>query len=152
MNPVSLRYRLLCIILALILIGGGCSELQEDLLAPPPRAQALTVHSEGWSGRSIVDPAQPPADFHGNYIRAQNWQMSSCWTCHGKDYAGGISQVSCKTCHAKSGGPENCTTCHGDVNPAPPRDLSRNVSTSAKGVGAHQSHLSGSGATDGVRC
>jgi predicted CxxxxCH...CXXCH cytochrome family protein len=36
-----------------------------------------------------------------------------------------------------------CTACHGgdDGNPAPPRDLEGNTSTSAIGVGAHQAHL-----------
>jgi predicted CxxxxCH...CXXCH cytochrome family protein len=34
-----------------------------------------------------------------------------------------------------------CTSCHGGVNPAPPVDTQGSSSTSATGVGAHQSHL-----------
>ncbi|MBL8921232.1 MAG: hypothetical protein JNJ54_20380 [Myxococcaceae bacterium] len=36
----------------------------------------------------------------------------------------------------------DCKTCHGDTtSPAPPRDTTGNTSTSARGVGAHRSHL-----------
>lgn len=154
MNQANHRYALLILIFAVILVGVSCSELQEDLVSPSPRAQTLTVHPDGWSGRDVVGlpPPPPPPNFHGNYIRAQEWQMSSCWSCHGRDYEGGITQISCKTCHSKPGGPENCTTCHGSTNAAPPRDISRNRATTARGVGAHQAHLLGSSTTDGVRC
>jgi predicted CxxxxCH...CXXCH cytochrome family protein len=38
--------------------------------------------------------------------------------------------------------PYNCNSCHGnETNAAPPKDLEGNTSTSAPGVGAHQSHL-----------
>ncbi|MEK9139241.1 MAG: CxxxxCH/CxxCH domain-containing protein [Bacteroidota bacterium] len=145
MNSTIIRYSLLSIPLVVILSGAGCSELQDNLVAPPQRSQSLVVHSEGWLKAGTTE-------FHGKYIRSQIWQMSSCWTCHGRNYVGGSSQVSCLTCHSKPGGPENCTTCHGSTNSAPPRDLDGNTSTTVRTVGAHQSHLSGAGATDGIRC
>jgi predicted CxxxxCH...CXXCH cytochrome family protein len=132
-------------VLLIILFGAGCSELKDNLVAPSPRAQTLAVHTDGWSTPASLS-------FHGKYIRAQQWQMSSCAPCHGTNYAGGMSQVSCLTCHAKPGGPENCTTCHGSSNPAPPRDINGNTATTVRGVGSHQAHVVGTSITDGVRC
>jgi hypothetical protein len=97
------------------------------------------VHKDG-----LKDPTS--ANFHGKAIRANNWDMTGCKTCHGNNYAGGLSSPSCKTCHSQSAGPEACNTCHGSFTEAgkyaPPKDLSGNTSTTAKGVGAHSNHLS----------
>jgi predicted CxxxxCH...CXXCH cytochrome family protein len=59
-------------------------------------------------------------------------------------------------------GNQTCTACHGDerrfgdslARAAPPRDLDGNTATSAKGVGAHERHLSGIGhaAVDCAQC
>lgn len=110
----------------------GCAELKEDL--PSPIAPGVQAHDQSW-----VDTSSP--GFHGTAIRAKNWDMRSCQTCHGVTYAGGSVNSSCRDCHTESGGPENCATCHGSANPAPPRDLSKNTVASARGVGAHQAHL-----------
>jgi predicted CxxxxCH...CXXCH cytochrome family protein len=67
--------------------------------------------------------------------------MKACQDCHGVDYLGGRTGESCITCHTN--GPEGCTTCHGGVNAAPPKDLANNTATTARGVGAHQAHLAG---------
>lgn len=122
------------ILAALVLVIGlsGCSELNSDL--PVPSTGKLQVHPDGWT-----TPAS--ANFHGNDIRNQGWDMKSCQTCHGSRFDGGISQTSCNTCHNKPAGPENCATCHGTVNAAPPRDLSGNTARTARAVGAHQIHL-----------
>jgi len=95
-------------------------------------------HATGWT-----DPAAN--GFHGKFIRGASWDMRSCQSCHGVLYDGGSTGVSCRTCHTESSGPENCATCHGSTNPAPPRDLSGNTATSAHGVGAHQRHFVGGG-------
>src|SRR5512140_1912536 len=117
-----------------LLVWDGCAKLQDT----PPEAVApgITVHPPGWS-----DPASP--NFHGKSIAGNNWDMRECKTCHGQTYAGGAVGVSCLTCHTKAAGPENCTTCHGGVNSAPPKDVSGNTATTAIGVGAHQVHLVG---------
>jgi predicted CxxxxCH...CXXCH cytochrome family protein len=71
--------------------------------------------------------------------------LNQCSQCHGTDYSGGLVSSSCNTCHSGSNGPESCNTCHGDFSDesriAPPKDLSDNIETSARGVGAHSTHL-----------
>jgi predicted CxxxxCH...CXXCH cytochrome family protein len=146
MRSAEVRDNLLFMAVAVTLFAAGCSKLQDNIVVPPERSQNLAVHPEGWA----ADTAS--FNFHGKYIHAQQWQMSSCWTCHGRNYAGGVSQVSCLTCHTKPGGPENCTMCHGSTNPAPPPDLDGNTATTLQTVGAHQSHLVGAETTDGIRC
>lgn len=132
MRTKSLLSPSFCAVALLILYG--CAKLQET----PPEAVApgIAVHSPGWS-----DPASP--NFHGKAIAGSNWDMRQCRTCHGQTYAGGAVGVSCLTCHTKAAGPENCTTCHGGTNAAPPKDLEGNTATTARGVGAHQTHLVG---------
>lgn len=133
-------FPLLTLVLA---FGSGCSELRTDL--PTDSPGLLKVHPEGWSRTSS-------ANFHGNTIRQNKWDMSICQTCHGREYSGGVSGVSCQTCHTAPGGPEACNTCHGGVNNAPPRDLSRNTAVTARGVGAHQTHVLGTSRADANQC
>jgi len=76
-------------------------------------------------------------DFHGQYLKEGDWSSESCQSCHGDDYKGGISKISCFTCHedyphltnfyAGKGNEDfhgnhirqanwsldNCKTCHG---------------------------------------
>ena len=112
----------------------GCSDLETDINQPPQ----VSLHKEG-----ILAPSNE--NFHGNLISNNKWNMDLCKDCHGVKYDGGLVKVSCLTCHNQPAGPENCTTCHGsNVSPAPPNDLNGNVSTTDRGVGAHQVHLTGS--------
>ena len=97
----------------------------------------IGVHVEG-----IIEPTSE--NFHGNYIRNDQWDMSGCQSCHAEDYSGGYVSPTCLDCHTYVGGPENCTTCHGSpTSNAPPEDINGNTSTSERGVGAHQIHLKG---------
>jgi predicted CxxxxCH...CXXCH cytochrome family protein len=97
----------------------------------------IGVHVEG-----IIEPTSE--NFHGNYIRNDQWDMSGCQSCHAEDYSGGYVSPTCLDCHTYVGGPENCTTCHGTpASNAPPEDINGNTSTSERGVGAHQIHLKG---------
>jgi predicted CxxxxCH...CXXCH cytochrome family protein len=92
---------------------------------------------------------------HAAYFKTIYWDMSRCQDCHGEDYTGGKSGVSCYDCHTNPGGPEACNTCHGSkaapiteiYSWAPPKDLEDNLSTTAVGVGAHQTHLINSSKT-----
>ncbi|MBI2503014.1 MAG: CxxxxCH/CxxCH domain-containing protein [Candidatus Latescibacteria bacterium] len=103
------------------------------------------IHPEGW-----LNPAAKET-FHGEAIRTRNWDMSGCQSCHGADYAGGIVQNSCLTCHA--GTPESCTTCHGSSEGiAPPEDTQGNRETSFYGVGAHQAHLGQGSLSAALNC
>ncbi len=98
-------------------------------------------------------------NFHGKYLKnSLGWNLNSCQRCHGEDYAGGSSGLSCKTsgCHTQSSGPQACNTCHGDFNTpgriAPPKDLDDNTSHTAVGVGAHQEHVRNTEITNTYRC
>jgi predicted CxxxxCH...CXXCH cytochrome family protein len=107
---------------------------------------AIGVHREG-----IVDPVSD--NFHGKYIKNNNWEMRTCQPCHGEKYAGGLVSPTCNDCHTYLGGPENCTTCHGgSTSNAPPKDLNGNTSTSERGVGAHQAHLQENSIGKMLRC
>lgn len=129
---------------AIVMMLGGCADLKDNLPASvEPGIRG--VHPPGWA-----DTAS--ANFHGDAIRADNYDMRPCRKCHGNNYAGGIVDVSCIKCHTKPAGPENCTTCHGGVNNAPPRDLEENMARTAQGVGAHQPHVAGASFTDGISC
>lgn len=110
----------------------ACSEVSDDPL--PPTGPAGKAHSTGW----LTEEAP---DFHGQAIRAAGWDMSSCQSCHGQDYAGGPVDVTCLTCHART--PESCSTCHGTAGAGagPPEDLQGNSDPGSLGVGAHQAHL-----------
>jgi predicted CxxxxCH...CXXCH cytochrome family protein len=97
----------------------------------------INVHVAG-----VIDPSSE--NFHGKYIRNDQWDMSGCQSCHAEDYSGGFVSPTCLDCHTYVSGPENCTTCHGSpTSNAPPRDINGNTSTSERGVGAHQIHLKG---------
>lgn len=125
--------------LSVFFIGGliisGCSKVREDL---PTETTASIVHGEGF-----LKVGHP--NFHGTYIRQHNWDMTLCQQCHGNDYSGGKTNVSCKKCHTSASGPEACNTCHGNFNEpgviAPPKDTKGNTDVTARGVGAHQKHV-----------
>ena len=51
-------------------------------------------------------------EFHGRELERRGWDLNVCAKCHGEDFAGGTSNVTCNTCHV--GGPTACVTCHGD--------------------------------------
>jgi predicted CxxxxCH...CXXCH cytochrome family protein len=93
--------------------------------------------------KSIMDPSSNA--FHGKFIAGKNWNMTDCRTCHGVNYAGGVTSPTCNTCHSQPNGPEACNTCHGDFSTpsltAPPRALNNAIETTDPGVGAHTYHL-----------
>lgn len=70
------------------------------------RATTAAVHAAG-----ILNPASP--DFHGQLLRDKKYDFAYCGKCHGADFSGGTSQVSCLSCHQE--GPTACSTCHGDI-------------------------------------
>lgn len=108
---------------------------------------------------------------HVLYLRTKSYPLNDCKACHGDDYFGGTAaqtQVSCgqAQCHATLSGtpksPEACNTCHGQFHGsandtaswAPPVSLNNDTLSSARGVGAHQLHLGGTGltSTTSVQC
>lgn len=122
----------------------GCSQLKNETT---PVSPTLSLHGAGFK-----DTTSP--NFHGIAIRAQkqSWNVQGCRSCHGLRYDGGASGQSCLTCHNKSNGPENCTTCHGGADAVSWRDLSGNTLRTLKSVGAHQAHLVGGTIGAAVDC
>jgi predicted CxxxxCH...CXXCH cytochrome family protein len=81
-------------------------------------------HPVGWADKT--SPA-----FHGTFLAANKFPLSQCQQCHGEDFAGGATGVSCSqggSCHAQ-GPPTACTTCHGTNG------------TPRPATGAHQAHI-----------
>lgn len=133
----------------LILIGSliffGCAEPRHDLTGP----QEALVHGEGAK-------AKASDNFHGNWLRANNWDLTECMQCHGSNFAGGTVGYSCLRCHTNDMGPEACNTCHGDfsdpTNIAPPQGTNNETLTTEAAVGAHQIHLFGITISENVQC
>jgi len=61
-----------------------------------------SIHEPG-----IMDPFSD--ELHGTSLRSSRYDLASCRDCHGEDYAGGASGVSCLDCHEE--GPTDCSTC-----------------------------------------
>lgn len=110
----------------------------------------IGVHKDG-----IFNPSSE--NFHGNFIREDNWQLENCQACHGEDYSGGdVATTSCLTCHTSAAGPEACNTCHGNFMDirriSPPQGTANETETSSPAVGAHQSHLADLELRDETSC
>jgi len=90
---------------------------------------AQGVHPAG-----MLDPTSD--DFHGKELARRAWDFALCAGCHGEDFAGGSSGVSCKDCHED--GPTACDTCHGDppATAAHPVHLARWACTTCHDVPA----------------
>jgi predicted CxxxxCH...CXXCH cytochrome family protein len=85
-------------------------------------------HVEGWEEDTSI------INFHGKYIKLKDWSPVECKLCHGTSYDGGMSDVTCFSCHfsfpheikfsgedGHAGYMENngypfdeCKDCHGD--------------------------------------
>ncbi len=89
----------------LALLFTACSEPRER---PDADTCPNTLHPCG-----ITDQADP--EFHGKLIEREGWDLNLCASCHGADFSGGPSGVTCLTCHQQ--GPTACDTCH-DTPPA----------------------------------
>lgn len=132
LQPLPVRATVIAAAAVLALGLAACSELSDDPL--PPVGPAAKAHPEGW----LTEDAD---SFHGQALRAAGWDLSACKGCHGADYAGGSTGVSCVTCHSRT--PEGCTVCHGTpgAGPGPPEDTHGSSDPTARTVGAHQTHL-----------
>ncbi len=150
---ISHQLSVICLIVSVGIIFNSCSKLQNSVLSPvqSQSQSGIYPHPVGWS-----DSAS--SNFHGayfinTYISTHNLDLASCASCHGNDLKGGMTKVSCYSCHQGSDGTLACNTCHGSfLNPAPPKDLSGNSSVASPTVGAHQDHLSGNSLAPGVAC
>jgi predicted CxxxxCH...CXXCH cytochrome family protein len=100
---------------ALLAVGAGVSGCAEER-EPDPGCTDCGIHPTG-----ILHEDSP--DFHGVELARRNWDFELCASCHGADFAGGASGVSCLDCHDE--GPTACGTCHAERPES----------------GAHQAHL-----------
>ena len=102
----------------------------------------------------------------GGAATAPRWTdatpTGSCTGCHASPPPS-HAQSACASCHPANaphidgavqiGSTSGCNGCHGGAaSPAPPRDLSGNMFTTALGVGAHQAHLGASGLRGPIAC
>jgi predicted CxxxxCH...CXXCH cytochrome family protein len=82
--------------------------------------------------------------------------MSDCSACHGEVVGQDDVTITARERHVDGvvdvAFDSGCTACHGRDNPAPPRGLQGETTTSASGVGAHQAHLAGSSRARAVTC
>jgi predicted CxxxxCH...CXXCH cytochrome family protein len=98
-------------------------------------------HPSGWVGAG--------ANSHNVFLKNSGYNLNSCKTCHGQNYATVKVNTSCLTCHSMAGGPEACNTCHGNFsgdvtdlkNAAPPKGLDDETAATTPAVGAHQAHF-----------
>lgn len=107
------------------------------------------AHPDGWS-----EPAQ-----HG---RAAKRDLASCTACHGADFGGGTSGISCNACHGGTAWQSDCTFCHGTKVPAytaadlpmaaPPLGTQGETAATDRAVGAHQKHLTGGEIGGAIGC
>jgi predicted CxxxxCH...CXXCH cytochrome family protein len=75
---------------------------------------------------------------HRDEIRGLDWNLALCSNCHGDDWAGANTGVSCRQCHTQPAGPADCNTCHGQ----PPVDDDGLPFGYASGAsGAHAVHV-----------
>lgn len=126
MKKIFLIYSL--VIVGFVVFLYGCSEVKNDLTV----ATVPGIHATGW-----VDPSS--ANFHGKSLETTNYDLNACKSCHGGDFSGGTSGVSCSNCHAS---PQSCNLCHGNnehINP--PKSLNGGQLNTDRGVGAHVQHL-----------
>jgi len=89
--------------IVVMLALAGCAD-ERTLSGPCTTDCTPDVHAPG-----ILDPTSD--NFHGLVLARNDWSFPMCAGCHGADFSGGISKVSCLGCHRD--GPTACTTCHG---------------------------------------
>ena len=94
---------------------------------------------------------------HPNVVFTNNFEPEyglACKSCHGMDYAGGTSGVSCVNCHNQRR--NACAGCHGglggDTTGAPPYSLARDSLFSDRGVGGHPAMVKGGALFAGMDC
>ncbi len=144
---MKLKFIIFASLIFSLLFFFSCSDLTDEIV----ENESPKVHPTGWG-------TEGSANFHANSFKDNNWNLKLCQSCHANDFNGGITTVSCKTCHVSEAGPEACNTCHGDFNDglltdstrlAPPRTV---LSEDNSAAGAHVSHLYENDLTANVNC
>jgi predicted CxxxxCH...CXXCH cytochrome family protein len=86
----KMKYYLLSFItiISIVILFDGCSKLQENITQP----KTISIHSKG-------DLDTSSTNFHGNVLKANNFNLDGCKQCHAANFQGGITDVSCYNCH-----------------------------------------------------
>jgi len=127
MSQINSRWPIIAILMALLIAAAGCSSGSGSGNDPD-----TGDHPGNWSTPSV----------HGNVAKddpGSNSGFKSCQTCHGTKFTGGISDVSCKSCHGiaphpsawmpgdafthtttHAGNADVCAQCHRNNNPGSP--------------------------------
>ena len=120
---------------------------------PDQHIDGIVQRTGGGHPAGYVDPAA-----HGSDMNRMG--LAECQSCHGVDFDGGSSGVSCNDCHSmySDDWTRDCTFCHGGTdNPtgAPPEGFDGQTASTDGRVGAHTAHVEDSGlhiAFDCSRC
>jgi predicted CxxxxCH...CXXCH cytochrome family protein len=92
---------------------------------------------------------------HGMPPPAPHPRSSDCVSCH-RPVAGPGATIADRARHVDGvvdvHVDDDCRSCHGRDNPAPPRDLTGSDTTTSPGVGAHQVHVLGTQRARAVPC
>ena len=94
MSPIRKRGLLAATIL-FIIITAGCGTQNSDAIFDPETGK----HIGDWS---VLD-----------HKSAAQKDLTACISCHGENFTGGISGVSCRVCHINTDGTVSCSQCHG---------------------------------------
>ncbi len=121
---------------------------------------AVTCHSRFDGGASPAWTAPGPLacdGCHGAPPPAPHPPVANCALCHPNATGALGRQVMSREQHVDGvvqvQVPTACDGCHGsNAQAAPPRDAQGNTATSARGVGAHRSHVVGRGLARVVQC
>jgi predicted CxxxxCH...CXXCH cytochrome family protein len=124
----------------------------------------VSFHPQGWATPvNGLTPHGTAANYHDRPAYPNG--LDDCAVCHsssGRALDGGVANVSCDRCHTSGTAAwrTSCTFCHGSTSrgtnqAAPPADTQGRLAPTDRGVGAHQTHLSGrstASVSDGVAC
>lgn len=92
---------------------------------------------------------------HGLPPKAPHPPVEQCEFCHADVVSEGLT-ITTPALHVNGivevDVPGDCTSCHGGVNAAPPRDIRGNTDPTFAGVGAHQIHVMGTELSRAVPC
>jgi hypothetical protein len=78
------------ILMGVIFLSFNCTELKKEL--PAFISGNGSIHNQDWG-------ISASAGFHGKFLKANDWNVNPCASCHGADFTGGSSGVSCRDCH-----------------------------------------------------
>ncbi|KAA3618893.1 MAG: hypothetical protein DWQ05_05860 [Calditrichaeota bacterium] len=76
-------------LISVLLVFSSCSKPR---VSPTQPQAEVNVHPQDWLTKSS-------GDFHGKVVAADSFKIEECQKCHGKNYDGGLVEVSCIKCH-----------------------------------------------------